>query len=164
MSTIKLQAPVLTIGEFKDKTVVRTSATNDKWGSIMLNHETFSFNDGAMFKSRRVAFFRAELDNIDLIVKAAGELKAGENFNDKLVKLGVEPMRIVRRETFEKQHETHTPKTKGADGEVILVDGKPVFMQDILVPMSSAEQDSLIKQLSNVTVTTEEVVEEGEMS
>lgn len=165
MSQVKLVIPELIIGEFKAGGVIRVSESNPEWGSVMLNHETYSFNDGAMFKSRRVAFFRSELKNIEVIAKLSSELKEGEDFNKKLVKLGVPAMKIVRRETFEPQFEGHTHKIKGEEGEDVIVDGKLVFMQDILVPVTSEETDTLLRNTSTTTAATVDadaaVAEEG---
>ena len=130
----------LRIGKFKDGSVVKPSANNPEWGSVMVVGETVSFNNGIMNTSRRIAFLRGKLEAL----QALG-LQEGTDLNAKLASIGADTVKIVRKESLTPFYEGQEAKKNPRTEEFIKdASGNPIYMQDVLVNTSALEGDELI--------------------
>lgn len=145
---------IITVPRNEDGTpkhgLIKVSENKPEWGSVMVTQTTFVANNGIVNERKRTSYFRAELKTLKAL-ESLGYLAEGADLNAS----GVNQI-IARKETYEPQYEGHQPKVNPSTGEVILVNGRNVYLNDYVAPAST--EDILISEVvaTPVAVTSEE--------
>lgn len=111
--------------------VITPSTNNPEWGTVRLESEQTTFANNVMNKSKRVAFIRGEIKNLEQVFKNAGQLFQGK---------------IIYRNSFTPLYEGHKPKINPRTQEPVLTDGKLSYMESIYTEDTSAV-DFWVKEL-----------------
>lgn len=91
-----------------------TQSKNLEYGTIRVDAKTVSFENGFLNTSNRVAFIRGKMTDLQSL-----GLKAGDTL----------PGIIQKQEQFEPFYEGQSPKINPSTGEVILKEGREIFLQ-----------------------------------
>ncbi len=120
----------LAVTLFKDGSVIRQKPGSERAG-ILLTSVALVNNAGSFWEQKRVAVLR-------LPAGMAKELNPveGADLNTALISMGVGAHKIILVESFKPFYEGQSPKRKGADGEIISINGMPVYQEYQCVPMS----------------------------
>ena len=118
------------------KAVVTKNESKPEFGTIRVDQEITTMENGFLNKSRRSAFIAGKLTDL----QAAG-FSEGQEL----------PGKIIRTETFEPQYDGHVAKINPTTGATVLVDGKKVYFKDSYTDNASLN-DSLIVASAPVKV------------
>jgi len=120
--------------------VVTQSTKNPEWGTLRVDSENKSFSGGILNISKRSAFIRGRMADLQAM-----------NFRDGQVLQG----KIQKQESFEPFYEGQDPKINPTTNQVILTQGKQSFIQfeytedanlpDVWVGNTSAEVSEQVK-------------------
>ncbi len=94
--------------------VVTQSTKNPEWGTLRVDSENKSFSGGILNVSKRSAFIRGRMADLQAM-----------NFRDGQVLQG----KIQKQESFEPFYEGQNPKINPTTNEVVLTNGKQSFIQ-----------------------------------
>lgn len=138
--------------------VVKDSETKEGWASIMVKQTTIGMSQtksgGFVATTRtRSAYWQVQKSVADML-----NLREGDDINAKLAALGAAPLTIARKESFEPAHDKHQPKINPETKETILFEGQPIYLQDYVAPLGTADQ--LISTVANASA--EEAVANAE--
>ena len=97
--------------------VITPSKKNTDWGTVRLDQEKVVINNGLMVKQRRTAFLRGEIAVLE-------EQGFTEDSADSK-QIGT----IIRKESFKPFFEDQEPKMNPETEELVLKDGKPVYLE-----------------------------------
>ncbi len=114
------------------KAVITKNENKPEYGTIRLDMDVISMENGFLNKSKRSAFLAGKLADLQAL-----ELSEGQEF----------PGQIVRTESFAPQFEGQAPKINPTTQDAVLIDGKNVYFQDTYTEDLSAK-DSLLKSTS----------------
>ncbi len=117
------------------KAVVTKNADKPEFGTIRVDQEVISMENGFLNKTKRSAFINGKYADLLSMGYKEGQILTGQ---------------IIRKETFEPQFAGHAPKINPTSKEVVLIDGKKVYFKDSFTANMSA-QDELILSSSPVT-------------
>ena len=94
--------------------VITQSTRNPEWGTIRVDSENKSFENGILNISKRSAFIRGKMSDL----QALG-LREGQSLQGK----------IQKQESFEPFYEGQNPKINPSTGDVVLKNGRETFLQ-----------------------------------
>lgn len=94
--------------------IITPSTKNPEYGTIRVDSVETTFKNGFMNKSKRSAFIRGEIVNLESL-----NLKEGSQMNGK----------IIKTESFEPFFEDQECKINPTTGEVVLTNGRETFLQ-----------------------------------
>lgn len=111
--------------------VITKSTSKPDFGTIRVDSETKSFENGFINVSKRTAFLRGRLVDLESLGLTAGSKLPGQ---------------IVRQESFNPFFtagengalETQKPKSNPTTKEIVLKDGKAVYMQQVFTQDTNA--------------------------
>lgn len=103
-----------------------TAGSNPEYGTVRVDSETVSYTNGYMNKSRRTAFIRGRVSDLESM-----------NFKDGQRMIGI----IQKQESFSPFYDGQTPKINPSTSEVILKDGKEVYLQYEYIEDTNAPKD-----------------------
>ena len=137
--------------------LIKVSSKNPEWCGILVKSSimrTSRTKTGGFVldESTRSAYVQIKTD-------VAKKLNLVEGMD--LNALGLN-LSIARKETREPQYEGHQPKINPSNGEVVLVAGAPVYMNDYIAPLGEA--DTLIRESQEASVASPAVAEAGAIS
>lgn len=135
--------------KFQDGQTIKAFTDKPEYGRIIVVSTVETFKDGWFNESKRVAFIKGKMETL---VAKFGHLRAGDVFNANLT--------IQAVESTVKSFDTQEPKRKGADGDIILHNGAPVYMEYVVQPLGA--QDVLVGATETVAATA--TVEAGELA
>jgi len=93
--------------------VITVSKNNSQYGTIRLDSENVSFEGGFVNKSRRTAFIRGKVEDLQSLNFKTGQMLSGK---------------IVKKESFTPFYEGQRPKINPSNGEIILTNGEETFL------------------------------------
>jgi hypothetical protein len=141
---------MLKVHKFQDGSTIKAFTEKPEYGRIIVTTTVETFKDGWFSESKRVAFIKGKMDQL---AARFGHLKAGDVFNKDLT------VRCI--ESTEKSFDTQEPKRKGADGDIILHNGAPVYMEYEVAALGTP--DVLLSNVSE-TVAQSATVEAGDVA
>lgn len=94
--------------------VITQSSNNPEWGTIRVDSENKSFEGGILNVSKRSAFIRGKMSDL----QALG-LRDGQTL----------PGKIQKQESFEPFYEGQNPKINPTTGDVVLKNGRETYLQ-----------------------------------
>ena len=103
--------------------VITPSTKTVGFGTIRLESEQTVFNNGFMSVSKRTAFIRGKITDLEQVFKTAGQ---------------VFPGKIVYKNSFAPLYEGHKPKINPTTKEPVLTDGKMTYFESIYTEDSNA--------------------------
>lgn len=116
----------------KNGELIQTNERKPEYSSLMFEQNVFELQKGFLNKKRRVAFLAAKTEDLEYFVDAL-----------KLKHESILPGRIYVLESHSPFYDLQNPKINPSTGEVILVDGKPIYRQ-MLWDESDTKEDVLI--------------------
>lgn len=125
--------------------VITPRKNNPEYGVIRLDQESVSMENGYLNKSNRTAWLGGKIEDLQSL-----NLKAGSTL----------PGKIVRKESHTPFYEGQSPKINPQTSEVVLKDGKEVYMQDMYTDDLDASSYSFIGE--EVEALVEAEVAEGQ--
>jgi hypothetical protein len=133
----------LAVTKFKDGSIIRQKANSERAG-VLLTSVALVNNNGSFWEQKRVAVLR-------LPAGMAKELNPteGADLNTALIAMGVGAHKIILVESFKPFYEGQSPKRKGKDGEIITVNGAPVYQEYQCVPVGHSG-DSRVTAIEEV--------------
>jgi len=93
--------------------VITVSKNNSQYGTIRLDSENVSLEGGFMNKSKRTAFIRGKVSDLQSLGYKAGQTLGGK---------------IMKKESFSPFYEGQRPKINPSNGEIILTNGEETFL------------------------------------
>lgn len=111
-----------------------TQSKNPEWGTIRVDSMTKSFENGILNVSNRTAFIRGKIKDLEALGLKAEEVMAGK---------------IIKQESFTPFYEGQKPKINPSTAEVVLKDGRNVFLNYVYTSDVNAPTDVFITD--NVT-------------
>jgi len=93
--------------------VITVSKNNSQYGTIRLDSENVSLEGGFMNKSKRTAFIRGKVEDLQSLGYKAGQTLGGK---------------IMKKESFSPFYEGQKPKVNPSNGEIILTNGEETFL------------------------------------
>jgi hypothetical protein len=93
--------------------VITQSKKNAEWGTIRVESENVSFENGIINKGSRSAFINGKMSDLESL-----GLKPGQ----------VMPGRIVKQESFTPFYDNQPAKINPKTGEVVLTEGRETFL------------------------------------
>ena len=103
--------------------VITPSTKNVEWGTIRLESEQTVFANNIMNKSKRVAFIRGKIVDLEQVFKTAGQIFPGK---------------IIYKHSFTPMYEGHKPKINPTTKEPVLTDGKMSYFESVYTEDTSA--------------------------
>jgi len=93
--------------------VITVSKNNSQYGTIRLDSENVSLEGKFMNKSKRTAFIRGKVEDLQSLGYKAGQTLGGK---------------IMKKESFSPFYEGQRPKINPSNGEIILTNGEETFL------------------------------------
>jgi len=118
---------------------VITPSKNPEWGTIRVDASTQSMENGILNVSNRTAFIRGKIKDLESLNLKAEQVLSGK---------------IVKQESFTPFYEGQNPKINPTTGEVVLKDGKKLFLNYVYTSDLNASTDVFIQE--QVTVAEEQ--------
>lgn len=103
--------------------VITPSTKNVEFGTIRLESEQNVFSNGFMNVSKRTAFIRGKITDLEQVFKSAGQMFPGK---------------IVYKQSFTPLYEGHKPKINPTTKEPVLTDGKMTYFESVYTEDSNA--------------------------
>jgi hypothetical protein len=126
--------------------VITPSAKNPEWGTIRVDSEHRSFENGILNIQKRSAFVRGKLVDFGLL-----GLRAGQTL----------PGKIVKRESFTPFYEGQEAKINPTTGEKVLTAGRETFIEFVYTDNMDAPSDVWVGETpAGVVNATQEQLEE----
>ena len=94
--------------------IITASTKNPEWGTFRVDSENVSMENGILNLSKRSAFIRGKIEQLNQL-----GLKAGQSL----------PGKIVKRESFAPFYEGQNPKINPSNGETVLTNGRPSYIE-----------------------------------
>lgn len=94
--------------------VITPSSNNPKFGTIRVDSEHKSFEGGFVNISKRSAFIRGKMSDLNSLGLRKGQALQGK---------------IIKKESFEPFYEGHASKINPQTGEAILTNGRETYLQ-----------------------------------
>lgn len=94
--------------------IITPSTKNLEWGTFRVDSENISMENGILNLSKRSAFIRGKIEQLNQL-----GLKAGQSL----------PGKIVKRESFEPFYEGQPAKINPTTNEVVLTNGRPTYIE-----------------------------------
>ena len=158
----KINALVITL--FNDQALFHAKSEDSKFVTLMVVSTVKTMVGTAKFENERRAF--PIIPRTDL-AKFQGLIKEGLDLNAYYVADDINPQAIRIVESLEASHDSHQPKTKGADGPAILsADGESIYYDTTFTDALAPESDVRIatkKAGSPVTAQAGSEVEDGQI-
>jgi hypothetical protein len=134
--------------------LIKVSSKNPEWCGILVKSSimrTSRTKTGGFVidESTRSAYVQ---------IKTEVANKLGLHEGSDLNAFGLD-LTIARKESREPQYEGHQAKVNPTTGEIVLVDGAPVYMNDYIAP--SGTSDELIRANQGASVSAPAVTEAG---
>jgi hypothetical protein len=124
--------------EYRKNNLIRVNSNKPEFGSLMLRTSVNTLNQGFLSKQDRVFFMTGTIEHLEQFVDE-NNLRPGTNFN---VAMG-QKHRIIVKERVTPFFEGQTPKIDPSTGEILLLDGNPIYRQTFLVEdVEDAEHDT----------------------
>ncbi len=120
----------LIVTKFKDGSLIRQKAGSERAG-VLLTTTSLVNNNGSYWEQKRVAVLR-----LPVSMAKAMDTTEGADLNISLQALGLGAHKIILVESFKPFYEGQEPKRRGKDGEIITVNGMPVYQEYQCVPVS----------------------------
>jgi hypothetical protein len=133
----------LAVTKFKDGSIIRQKANSERAG-ILLTSVALVNNNGSFWEQKRVAVLR-----LPASMAMAMGVTEGADLNTALISMGVGAHKIILVESFKPFYEGQSPKRKGKDGEIITVNGAPVYQEYQCVPVGHSG-DSRVSAIEEV--------------
>lgn len=119
----------LIVTKFKDGSLIRQKAGSERAG-VLLTTTSLVNNNGSYWEQKRVAVLR-----LPASMAKAMDTTEGADLNISLQALGLGAHKIILVESFKAFYEGQEPKRRGKDGEIITVNGAPVYQEYQVVPV-----------------------------
>lgn len=103
--------------------VITPSTNNPAWGTFRVDSENVSMESGILNKSKRSAFIRGKIEDLESL---------GLRANQSL------PGKIVKRESFEPFYEGQPVKINPTTGETVLTNGRPTYIEFVYTDNAQA--------------------------
>ena len=94
--------------------IITPSTKNPEWGTFRVDAENVSMENGILNLSKRSAFIRGKIEQLNQL-----GLKAGQTL----------PGKIVKKESFEPFYEGQQAKINPSNGETVLTNGRPSYIE-----------------------------------
>lgn len=94
--------------------VITPSSNNPEYGTFRVDSENRSLENGFVNISKRSAFIRGRISDLEQLGLTAGKVLPG---------------RIQKRESFDPFYDDQDPKINPTTGEVVLTDGKQTYLE-----------------------------------
>lgn len=125
------------------KEVITVNVKKPEFGTIRLDQESISMENGFLNKLKRSAFINGKIEDLKLLNYKEGQILAGQ---------------IIRKESRKIMFDNQNPKINPTTKQIHLIDGQPVYFKDYYTEDMSAK-DELIKSVTNnISVSNQELV------
>jgi hypothetical protein len=123
--------------------VITVSPNNPLFGTVRLDSVETSFKDGFMNKSKRSAFIRGSIEDLESMNYRVGSVIQGK---------------IIKIEGFQPFYPGQSPKINPTTSEIILTDGKETFLQFQFTQDSNAQDTRILEAALVAEENTEQHV------
>ena len=106
--------PVKVVAHPVTNLVITPSANNPEYGTFRVDSEQKTFINGFMNNSKRSAFIRGKIVDLNTLSLTAGKMMPGQ---------------IIKEESFSPFYENQSPKINPTTAEVVLKDGRESYLQ-----------------------------------
>ena len=103
--------------------IITPSTKNVEYGTIRLESEQTVFSNNMMNKSKRTAFIRGKIVELEQVFKTVGQIFPGK---------------IIYKNSFVPLYEGHKPKINPTTKEPVLTDGKMSYFESVYTEDSNA--------------------------
>lgn len=129
----------VTVAKHPETGNIITPGKNPEWGSIRVDAETVSMENGILNKSKRSAFIRGKIADL-----------TDMNFKEGQKLTGI----IQKQEQYNPFYEGQAPKINPTTGEVVLKDGRETYLQYVYTSDVNAPTDVFINEVVEETVAS----------
>lgn len=130
--------PVKVVAHPVSNLVITPSATKPEYGTFRVDSEQKTFINGFMNNSKRSAFIRGKIVDLNTLGLTAGKVMPGQ---------------IIKEESFSPFYDNQSPKINPTTAEVVLKDGRESYIQYVYTTDMSAS-DTWIGE-TNVVLSAE---------
>jgi len=125
--------------------IITVSKNNSQYGTIRLDSENVSLEGKFMNKSKRTAFIRGKVEDLQSLGYKAGQTLGGK---------------IVKKESFSPFYEGQSPKVNPSNGEIILTNGEETFL-DYTYTADNNALDTWVGSTNKVAETQNALAEQA---
>lgn len=124
--------------------VIVVNTNKPEFGSIMFTEDHIQFGTGFVNAQKRVHFESGKIADLQKLVTSLN-LKLDSKLNN---------FKIVVKESTIPSYEGQTPKINPSNAEVMKSNGQDIYRTTLLAPITSTEEDVLLKNDAVVVPTT----------
>lgn len=115
--------PVKVVAHPETGAVVTPSTKNPLWGTFRVDTENVSMENGIFNKSKRSAFIRGKIEDLNAAGLTVGKILPGK---------------IIKRESFEPFYEGQPAKINPSNGETVLTNGMQTYIEFVYTQDANA--------------------------
>ena len=125
--------------------VVTPSTKNPAWGTFRVDTENVSMENGMFNKSKRSAFIRGKIEDLNSAGLTVGKVLPGK---------------IIKRERFEPFYEGQPAKINPSSGEIMLTNGMETYIEFVYTQDANASDHWVDQAPASVNANAENALAE----